>query len=109
MRKYGLMLIFGLALAVVGCAHKKMMLNSGQEKLDLSGKSIGLLSVRITNEYKSDYQPWVTAVNIGPPGESPVPAYAHYADDACGRESDDHRWDYYLSLGLLPGVKIVLV
>jgi hypothetical protein len=56
MIKYRFLIIFCLVLAMGGCAGKKMALTKGQSDIDLTKKSIALLSVRISNQYKPKRQ-----------------------------------------------------
>jgi hypothetical protein len=53
---FGLMLC-GAYLSLLGCGGANMALVKGQEKLDLNDQSVGLLSVKISNENKPGYQP----------------------------------------------------
>ena len=56
MIKYRFLLIFCLVLAMSGCAGNKMALTKGKSDIDLTKKSIALLSVRISNQYKPNRQ-----------------------------------------------------
>ncbi len=56
MIKYRFLLIFCLVFAMSGCAGNKMALTKGKSDIDLTKKSIVLLSVRISNQYKPKRQ-----------------------------------------------------
>jgi len=56
MIKYRFLLVFCLVLTVSGCAGNKMALTKGKSDIDLTKKSIALLSVRISNQYKPNRQ-----------------------------------------------------
>jgi cell division septation protein DedD len=53
-----------------GCAGNKMALTKGQSDIDLTKKSIALLSVRISNQYKPKRQLELMSVSICPQSES---------------------------------------
>ena len=69
MIKYRFLLIFCLVFIMIGCAGKKMALNKGQSDIDLTNKSIALLSVRISNQYKPSRQLELLSVVICPQSE----------------------------------------
>jgi outer membrane protein OmpA-like peptidoglycan-associated protein len=69
MIKYRFLLIFCLVFIMIGCAGKKMALNKGQSDIDLTNKSIALLSVRISNQYKPGRQLELQSVVICPQSE----------------------------------------
>jgi hypothetical protein len=56
MMKYRFLLIFCLVFAMSGCGGNKMALTKGKSDVDLTKKSIALLSVRISNQYKPKRQ-----------------------------------------------------
>ena len=56
MIKYRFLLIFCLVFAMSGCAGNKMALTKGKSDINLTKKSIALLSVRISNQYKPKRQ-----------------------------------------------------
>ena len=70
MIKYRFLLIFCLVFIMIGCAGKKMALNKGQSDIDLTNKSIALLSVRISNQYKPGRQLELQSVVICPQSET---------------------------------------
>jgi|GEM_PF-927379 len=69
MIKYRFLLIFCLVLTMSGCAGKKMALTKDQSDIDLTNKSIALLSVRISNQYKPSRQLELQSVIICPQSE----------------------------------------
>jgi ketosteroid isomerase-like protein len=70
MIKYRFLLIFCLVFTMSGCAVNKMALTKGQSDIDLTKKSIALLSVRISNQYKPSRQLELLSVFICPQSES---------------------------------------
>jgi len=69
MIKYRFLLIFCLVFTMSGCAGNKMALTKGQSDIDLTKKSIALLSVRISNQYKPSRQLELLSVVICPQSE----------------------------------------
>ena len=66
MVKYRLFLIVCLIFATCGCAGHRMALNNGQSDIDVSKKSIALISARISNQYKPKYQLDIVTTYICP-------------------------------------------
>lgn len=64
--KYILLTICILIFTVSGCATHKMALTPNQASLDTSTKSIGLLSVKISNKNKPDYKIPLYGIHIVP-------------------------------------------
>jgi len=56
MVKLRLLVILCLILAMSGCAGHRMALTKGQSDIDVTQKSIALISARISNQYKPKYQ-----------------------------------------------------
>jgi hypothetical protein len=56
MIKHRFLIIFCLVFAMSGCGGNKMALTKGKSDVDLTKKSIALLSVRISNQYKPKRQ-----------------------------------------------------
>jgi outer membrane protein OmpA-like peptidoglycan-associated protein len=69
MIKYRFLLIFCLVFAMSGCAGNKMALTKGKSDINLTKKSIALLSVRISNQYKPSRQLELLSVVICPQSE----------------------------------------
>ena len=69
MIKYRFLLIFCLVFAMSGCAGNKMALTKGKSDINLKNKSIALLSVRISNQYKPSRQLELLSVVICPQSE----------------------------------------
>ena len=69
MIKYRFLLIFCLVFTMSGCAGHKMAVTKGQSDIDLTKKSIALLSVRISNQYKPSRQLALQSVIICPQSE----------------------------------------
>lgn len=107
MKKYGILIILLLLSVMTGCSRKMMALNQGQDVIDTSGKSIALLSVTMTNEYKPSFQPKVYSVNIGPESEKTSAGTAHFTKNAYVKQNDDEKAEYYLSFELTPGSNIL--
>jgi len=70
MIKYRFLLIFCLVFAMSGCAGNKMALTKGKSDINLTKKSIALLSVRISNQYKPSRQLELLSVVICPQSET---------------------------------------
>jgi hypothetical protein len=68
MIKFRLLLIFCLAFVMNGCGHQ-MALTKGQSNIDITKKSIALLSVKISNQYKPNYQLDIVGTLICPQSE----------------------------------------
>jgi hypothetical protein len=85
-----------------GCAHN-MALNKGQNTIELSGKSVALLSVKISNQNKPGYQLDLGVFTICPEHETcyTVP-YMHKAENAYKSEKDKYN-EYLLSFDLESG------
>ena len=66
MKKYGLFLIPCLIFVMSGCASHGMALNKGQAEIDVSKKSIALMTARISNRYKPKYQLDIVTTYICP-------------------------------------------
>jgi len=56
MVKHRLLVILCLIFAMSGCASHRMALTKGQSDIDVTNKSIALISARISNQYKPKYQ-----------------------------------------------------
>ena len=69
MIKYRFLLVFCLVLTMSGCADNKMALTKGKSDINLTKKSIALLSVRISNQYKPKRQLELLSVFICPQSE----------------------------------------
>ena len=69
MIKNRFLLIFCLVFAMSGCAGNKMALTKGKSDINLTKKSIALLSVRISNQYKPNRQLELLSVVICPQSE----------------------------------------
>ena len=70
MIKYRFLLIFCLVFAMSGCHGNKMALTKSKSDIDLTKKSIVLLSVRISNQYKPSRQLKLLSVVICPQSET---------------------------------------
>jgi hypothetical protein len=69
MIKFRFLLIFCLTFVVSSCAGHNMALTKGQSNLDVSKKSMVLLSVKISNQYKPEYQLDIMNTMICPKSE----------------------------------------
>lgn len=93
---------------VSGCAGHHMALKKGQADVDLSKKSIALLSVRVSNQYKPGCQLDVTGAVICPQSETcsrPLP-FLHKAESPYQAEKNKFN-EYLLSFELEPGAYIL--
>jgi len=97
-----LLFVLSLAFNVSSCGPASMALTVGQDTADLSKKSIALLSVRISNQYKPSYQPWLTFIVIYPPSDTSMTMYK--PKNAYSVEKEDSFYEYWLSFELNPGV-----
>lgn len=101
--------LLGLALAglfLTGCASiSKTALVKGQENIDVSKKSVGLLYVKVANEHKPGYQPkiWFTTFerNIFSKGSR---KRFGFKVDAPYKSEKNAFTEYLLTVGLEPGV-----
>ena len=69
MIKFRFLLVFCFVFTMSGCAGNKVAVNKGQSDIDLTKKSIALLSVRISNQYKPSRQLELQSVIICPQSE----------------------------------------
>ena len=69
MIKCRFLLVFCLVLTMSGCADNKMAITKGKSDINLTKKSIALLSVRISNQYKPNRQIELQNVIICPQSE----------------------------------------
>lgn len=93
-----------LAVCLGGCAAHNMALTKGQSSVDLSTKSVALLSVRTSNQLASTFQIDLVGVIICPESEAcsnPRP-YLHKANGPYKHERDRFN-AYLLTLELAPG------
>lgn len=96
-----LLCIILISLIMNGCG-ADMALNKGQEKLDLSAQSVVLATVRISNQYRPDFQPELLLARFD--------ANSKYAEGATFslqdglHKSEEKKYnEYLLSFGLKPG------
>ena len=61
--------ILSLVFVMTGCAGHKMALTKGQTNIDVTKKSLALLSVKISNQYKPNYQLDIIGALICPQSE----------------------------------------
>jgi hypothetical protein len=69
MVKNRLIFIFCMLFIMCGCAGQQMALTKGQANIDVTKKSIALLSVKISNQFKPGYQFDVVSTQICPQNE----------------------------------------
>jgi hypothetical protein len=104
MIKFRYLIVLCLAFIVSGCAGHKMALTKDQSNIDLTKKSIALLSVKVSNQYKPSCQLEVTGAFICPQSETcsrPLP-YFHKAESPYKSEKDRFN-EYLLSFELENG------
>jgi hypothetical protein len=88
-----------LTFFISGCAHN-MALNKGQEQIELSGRSIALLSIKISNQNKPGYQLKLEGAMICPGLEKcHTRPYYHKAESPYKSEKGKHN-EYLLSFDL---------
>ena len=95
------LLCLWLALLISGCA-QNMALTKEQSSLDLSEKSIALLSVRVSNRNKPSFQPEIKNALIVPKDGITNTSYLFMVGNPY-KETDDYK-DYLLSFSLEPGM-----
>jgi hypothetical protein len=96
--------ILCLLFVISGCAAHHMALTKGQSDIDLTKKSIALLSVKTSNLFESTFQFDLIGAIICPQSEkcsNPRP-YLHKADSPYKSEKDRFN-EYLLSFELEPG------
>jgi hypothetical protein len=93
MLKLKCLFVLCVAFAVVGCAHN-MPLAKGQTSIDLSKHTIALLSVKVSNQHKPEYQPNRLLVFVG--------GAAHLVDDIYKSEKNGFN-EYLVNFDLKPG------
>lgn len=64
-----LLFILCLLFVMTGCAGQQMALTKGQSSIDVTKKSLALLSVKISNQYKPNYQLDIIGALICPQSE----------------------------------------
>jgi len=64
-----LLFILSLVFVMTGCAGHEMALTKGQTNIDVTKKSLALLSVKISNQYKPNYQLDIMGALICPQSE----------------------------------------
>lgn len=97
-------LVLCIAICLGGCAAHNMALTKGQSEVDLSRKSIVLLSVQTSNQLASSFQIDLVGAIVCPESETcsnPRP-YLHKANSPYKRGKDRFN-AYLLSLELAPG------
>ncbi|MEN6321291.1 MAG: hypothetical protein ABFD82_21425 [Syntrophaceae bacterium] len=105
MIKFRFLLIFCLAFLMSGCAAHHMALTQGQSDIDLTKKSIALLSVKTSNQLAPTFQFNLFSAIICPQSETcsnPRP-YLHKANSPYKSEKDRFN-EYLLSFELEPGI-----
>jgi len=70
MIKFRYLFVVCLALFMAGCAGHQMALTKGQSSIDVTKKSLALLSVKISNQYKPKYQLDIIGALICPQSET---------------------------------------
>lgn len=93
-----------LVFVMTGCAGHKMALTKGQTSIDVTKKSIALLSVKVSNQHKPSCQPDITGAVLCPQSETcsrPLP-YLHKAENPYRSENDRFK-EYLLSFELDSG------
>jgi hypothetical protein len=101
-----------MVLLLSGCAtHPKMALVKGQDTVDLSNKSVGLIFIRLSNQYKPGYQPNLWVVSFQRNIYNSTSKKWKYNEnstieifDAPYRSEKDGFNEYLLTVGLEPGI-----
>jgi uncharacterized protein YcfL len=91
-------------LALAGCATpQKMDLTRETQQVDVSKKSVVLISAEIANLHKPDYQPGATVVHVEKPNADKSEDRLNFAVDAEGTEVTKSGNRYLLRVSIEPG------
>jgi hypothetical protein len=69
MVRFRFLFIFCLVFGMAGCSSHQMALTKGQSSIDVTKKSLALLSVKISNQYRPNYQLDIMGALICPQSE----------------------------------------
>jgi hypothetical protein len=101
------MVRFGLSWSMLGfllfggCISSRPMALEGQkEKLEVGGRSIGLFSLRVTNQYKPTHQAKAFSFQVWPVGSKEM---IEFRLDVSYRKAKDQFYEYLASVDLAPG------
>jgi hypothetical protein len=104
MKRILALLAASAAMALGGCATPtKMDLTREVQQIDVSKKSILLLSAEISNPYKSGYQPNASVVHVEKPNASSSEDRLNFLVDAEGTEATPSGNKYLFRISLEPG------
>jgi len=105
MLNHRILIVLCLVFMVTACASShKMALTKGQGSIDITKKSIALLSVKVSNQHKPSCQPDITGAVLCPQSETcsrPVP-FLHKPETPYRSEKDRFK-EYLLSFELDSG------
>lgn len=94
----------GVALAISGCAFDKMSLIGKSESIDVTEKSMVLLTVKLVNQVSPRYQPDIINMNIEPKNERKPRLFK--MDDE-GRMLSDSGNEFLFRMSMPPGKYII--
>ncbi len=95
------LLFGGMLFVLAGCA-ANMPLSTNQETIDVSKKSIALVSVKVANKYKPSYQPGMMYAFFFPEGEEGEKTHIDIKTDPVASVEDEYN-EYLLNFSLKPG------
>lgn len=95
------LLFVSIFFVLSGCA-ANMPLRTNQETIDVSKKSIALISVKVANKYKPSYQPGMMYAFFFPEGEGGEKTHIDIKTDPVSSVEDEYN-EYILNFGLKPG------
>ena len=93
-----------VALSITGCAFDKMSLTGKSESIDVTEKSMVLLTVKLVNQVSPRYQPDIVNMNIEPKNER-KPRLFNMDDE--GRILSDSGNEFLYRISMPPGKYII--
>ncbi len=101
------LIVVSLAL-LSGCATMhEMGLDKSTKTLELSGKGLVLMSLELSNQYKTEYQPQAIVVHVETPGAKNKADRHNFKTDMDGTVSSSNGTRYMLRMDLEPGQYVV--
>ncbi|OIO67120.1 MAG: hypothetical protein AUJ57_11685 [Zetaproteobacteria bacterium CG1_02_53_45] len=103
-----LMLVAVSALLFTGCATvHDMSLTKATKTLELKGKGLVLMSMEISNQYKTDFQPQIFLAYVETPDAKEKANRHNFKTDMDGTVSSSNGSRYLLRMELAPGRYVV--
>lgn len=87
-------------MSLCGCSSVKPMALESKEGIQLPAKSIGLFTLRTSNQLKPDYEPSVSSIEIKPQTGKSI----YFAPGKPHEQQKDGYLEYLVSVDLAPGV-----